>query len=199
MAFGITNLYEPQYQDLVHRIYQALKANYIFARNVEYMVDSEGEIQLIDQFTGRILKGREYSDGLQQAIQAKENVKIKEETVTMATITYQNFFRLYDKCAGMTGTAKTEEEEFRKIYNMRVIVIPTNRPIKRIDALDMIFATKDAKFKALIKEIKERHEKGQPMLIGTTSVEMSEYVSNLLDKEGLKHEVLNAKNHARES
>lgn len=198
-AFGIANLYEPQYQDLVHRIYQALKANYIFTRNVEYMVDSEGEIQLIDQFTGRILKGREYSDGLQQAIQAKENVKIKEETVTMATITYQNFFRLYDKCAGMTGTAKTEEEEFRKIYNMRVIVIPTNRPIKRIDALDMIFATKDAKFKALIKEIKERHAKGQPMLIGTTSVEMSEYVSNLLDKEGLKHEVLNAKNHAREA
>lgn len=197
--FGIPNLYDPQYQELVHRIHQALKANYIFTRNVEYMVDSEGEIQLIDQFTGRILKGREYSDGLQQAIQAKENVKIKEETVTMATITYQNFFRLYDKCSGMTGTAKTEEEEFRKIYNMRVIVIPTNKPIQRIDDLDMIFATKNAKFAALIKEIKARHEKGQPMLIGTVSVEMSEFISNLLTQEGLPHEVLNAKNHAREA
>ena len=199
MQFGIPNLYAPEYQELVHRIHQALKANYIFTRNVEYMVDENGEIQLIDQFTGRILKGREYSDGLQQAIQAKENVKIKEETVTMATITYQNFFRLYKKCAGMTGTAKTEEEEFRKIYNMRVIVIPTNKPIKRVDDLDMIFATKEAKFKALVKEIKIRHEKGQPMLIGTVSVEMSEYISNLLTKENLPHEVLNAKNHAREA
>ncbi|MCI6357464.1 MAG: preprotein translocase subunit SecA [Erysipelotrichaceae bacterium] len=197
--FGIPNLYDPQYQELVHRIYQALKANYIFTKNVEYMVDQDGEIQLIDQFTGRILKGREYSDGLQQAIQAKENVKIKEETVTMATITYQNFFRLYKKCAGMTGTAKTEEEEFRKIYNMRVVVIPTNKPIQRVDAVDMIFGTKDAKFKALVEEVKKRHEKGQPILIGTVSVEMSEYISGLLDKANLPHEVLNAKNHAREA
>ncbi len=181
--FGIPNLYDPQYQELVHRIYQALKANYIFTKNVEYMVDQDGEIQLIDQFTGRILKGREYSDGLQQAIQAKENVKIKEETVTMATITYQNFFRLYKKCAGMTGTAKTEEEEFRKIYNMRVVVIPTNKPIQRVDAVDMIFGTKDAKFKALVEEVKKRHEKGQPILIGTVSVEMSEYISGLLESQ----------------
>ena len=197
--FGIKNLYDPEYADLVHRIVQALKANYIMMRDVEYLVDSEGEIQLIDQFTGRILKGREYSDGLQQAIQAKENVKIKQETVTLATITYQNFFRLFTKLSGMTGTAKTEEEEFRKIYNMRVVTIPTNRPIAREDAIDYVYATKDSKLKALVKEVKERHEKGQPILIGTTSVESSEEVSRLLDEAGLRHEVLNAKNHAREA
>ena len=168
-------------------------------RDVEYMVDQNGEIQLIDQSTGRILKGREYSDGLQQAIQAKENVKIKEETVTMATITYQNFFRLFKKMSGMTGTAKTEEEEFQKIYNMRVVVIPTNRPIARIDAIDYIYAHKKEKLEQLIAEVKERHEKGQPILIGTVSVESSEEVSALLDKEGLRHETLNAKNHAREA
>lgn len=197
--FGIKNLYSPEYNDLVHRIVQALKANYVMTRDVEYMVDSEGEIQLIDQFTGRILKGREYSDGLQQAIQAKENVKIKEETVTLATITYQNFFRLYEKLSGMTGTAKTEEEEFRKIYNMRVICIPTNRPIQRIDDLDLIFGNQDAKFKALVKEVQARHEKGQPVLIGTVSVEMSEYVDRLLNEAHLPHNVLNAKNHAKEA
>ncbi len=197
--FGIRNLYDPEHQDLVHRIYQALKANYIMARDVEYMVDQEHQIQLIDQFTGRILKGREYSDGLQQAIQAKENVEIKQETITLATITYQNFFRLFKKMSGMTGTAKTEEEEFQKIYNMRVVTIPTNRPIQRIDALDYIYAHKEEKLKALVKEVKERHEKGQPILIGTVSVESSEEVSNLLKNEGLKHEVLNAKNHAREA
>ena len=197
--FGIRNLYDPEHQDLVHRIHQALKANYIFSRDVEYMVDDENQIQLIDQFTGRILKGREYSDGLQQAIQAKENVEIKSETVTVATITYQNFFRLFKKLSGMTGTAKTEEEEFQKIYNMRVVVIPTNRPIQRIDATDYIFAHKKEKLEALVKEVKERHEKGQPILIGTVSVESSEEISNLLTAEGLKHEVLNAKNHAREA
>lgn len=197
--FGIKNLYSPENNDLVHRIVQALKANYVMARDVEYMVDSEGEIQLIDQFTGRILKGREYSDGLQQAIQAKENVKIKQETVTLATITYQNFFRLYKKLSGMTGTAKTEEEEFRKIYNMRVITIPTNRPIAREDALDYIFGNQNAKFKALVNEVKERHEKGQPILIGTVSVEMSEYVDRLLNEASLPHNVLNAKNHEREA
>ncbi len=197
--FGIRNLYDPEHQDLVHRIYQALKANYIMARDVEYMVDQEHQIQLIDQFTGRILKGREYSDGLQQAIQAKENVEIKQETITLATITYQNFFRLFKKMSGMTGTAKTEEEEFQKIYNMRVVTIPTNRPIQRIDALDYIYAHKEEKLKALVKEVKERHEKGQPILIGTVSVESSEEISNLLKNEGLKHEVLNAKNHAREA
>ena len=197
--FGVANLYGPDHQEDLHRIQQALKANYIMTRDVEYMVDQNGEIQLIDQSTGRILKGREYSDGLQQAIQAKENVKIKEETVTMATITYQNFFRLFDKMSGMTGTAKTEEEEFQKIYNMRVVVIPTNKPVIRIDAIDYIYAHKKEKLEELVKEVKERHEKGQPILIGTVSVESSEEVSNLLDKEGLKHETLNAKNHAREA
>ena len=197
--FGVDNLYGPDHQEDLHRIQQALKANYIMTRDVEYMVDSEGEIQLIDQSTGRILKGREYSDGLQQAIQAKENVKIKEETVTMATITYQNFFRLFKKMSGMTGTAKTEEEEFQKIYNMRVVVIPTNKPIQRIDAIDYIYAHKKEKLEQLVAEVKERHEKGQPILIGTVSVESSEEVSALLDKEGLKHETLNAKNHAREA
>ncbi len=197
--FGIRNLYDPEYQDLVHRIQQALKANYIFSRDVEYMVDADRQIQLIDQFTGRILKGREYSDGLHQAIQAKEGVEIKSETVTVATITYQNFFRLFKKLSGMTGTAKTEEEEFQKIYNMRVVSIPTNVPVIREDAIDFIFAHKDEKLKALIEEVKERHEKGQPILIGTVSVESSEEISNLLTAEGLKHEVLNAKNHAREA
>ena len=197
--FGVANLYGPDHQEDLHRIQQALKANYIMTRDVEYMVDQNGEIQLIDQSTGRILKGREYSDGLQQAIQAKENVKIKEETVTMATITYQNFFRLFKKMSGMTGTAKTEEEEFQKIYNMRVVVIPTNRPVIREDAIDYIYAHKTEKLAELVKEVKERHEKGQPILIGTVSVESSEEVSALLDREGLKHETLNAKNHAREA
>ncbi len=197
--FGVPNIYAPQYNDLVHRIHQALKANFIMKRGVEYLVDPNREIQLIDQSTGRIMVGREYSDGLQQAIQAKENVAIKEETVTMATITYQNFFRLYTKLSGMTGTAKTEEEEFRKIYNMRVICIPTNRPIARIDDVDLLFARKEPKMKALIEEVTRRHEAGQPLLIGTSSVESSEEVSSLLTKAGLTHNVLNAKNHEREA
>ena len=200
-AFGIKNLYDssnPANQDLVHRIQQALKANYIMKRNVEYMV-SEGEIHLIDSFTGRVLKGREYSDGLQQAIQAKENVKIKQETITMATITYQNFFGLYNKLAGMTGTAKTEEEEFQKVYNMNVIVIPTNKPLARYDDTDMVYGTEKAKYLAIVKEIKARHALGQPILVGTVSVEKSEYLSQLLTQEGLPHEVLNAKNHEREA
>ncbi len=197
--FGIKNLYDPQYADLVHRIHNALKANYIMARDVDYLVDAEGQVQIIDQFTGRVLPGREWSDGLHQAVQAKENVEIKQETVTMATITYQNFFRLYKKMAGMTGTAKTEEEEFRKIYNMRVVCVPTNKPVIRIDALDYVYAHKGPKLAALIKEVKERHEKGQPILIGTVSVESSEEVSKLLTEAGLKHEMLNAKNHAREA
>ena len=197
--FGIKNIYDPQYQELVHRIQQALKANYIMTRDVEYLVDQNREIQLIDSFTGRILKGREYSDGLQQAIQAKEGVEIKEETSTLATITYQNFFRLFKKIGGMTGTAKTEEEEFRKIYNMNVVVIPTNCPIKRIDAPDYVFATKEAKIKALVKEVAQRHATGQPILIGTPSVEASEEVASYLDKAGLKYDMLNAKNHEREA
>ena len=197
--FGIKNLYDPEYFDLVHRIHNALKANYIMQRDVDYLVDGEGQVQIIDQFTGRVLPGREWSDGLHQAVQAKENVTIKQETVTMATITYQNFFRLYKKMAGMTGTAKTEEEEFRKIYNMRVVCVPTNRPVIREDAIDYIYAHKGPKLAALIEEVKKRHEKGQPILIGTVSVESSEEISALLTAAGLQHEMLNAKNHAREA
>ena len=197
--FGIKNLYDPEYADLVHRIHNALKANYIMARDVDYLVDAEGQVQIIDQFTGRVLPGREWSDGLHQAVQAKENVEIKQETTTLATITYQNFFRLYKKMAGMTGTAKTEEEEFRKIYNMRVVCVPPNRPIARIDALDYIYAHKGPKLKALVEEVKVRHEIGQPILIGTVSVESSEEISALLTAAGLQHEMLNAKNHAREA
>lgn len=197
-AFGIENLYDSQYSDLVHRIHQALKANFTMQKDVEYMVSND-EILLIDSFTGRVLQGREYSDGLQQAIQAKEHVTIKPETITLATITYQNFFRLYDKLSGMTGTAKTEEEEFRKIYNMRVIQIPTNRPVQRIDDVDLVFGNSNARFKALVEEVKKRHATGQPILIGTASVEKSEIVDKLLTEAGLPHDVLNAKNHAREA
>ena len=197
-AFGIENLYDPQYSDLVHRIHQALKANFTMQKDVEYMVSND-EILLIDSFTGRVLQGREYSDGLQQAIQAKEHVTIKPETITLATITYQNFFRLYDKLSGMTGTAKTEEEEFRKIYNMRVIQIPTNRQVQRIDDVDLVFGNSNARFKALVEEVKKRHATGQPILIGTASVEKSEIVDKLLTEAGLPHDVLNAKNHAREA
>ena len=197
--FGIKNLYDPEYADLVHRIHNALRANYIMFRDVDYLVDAEGQVQIIDQFTGRVLPGREWSDGLHQAVQAKENVEIKQETTTLATITYQNFFRLYKKMAGMTGTAKTEEEEFRKIYNMRVVCVPPNRPIARVDAIDYIYAHKGPKLRALVEEVKARHAIGQPILIGTVSVESSEEISGYLTEAGLKHEMLNAKNHAREA
>ena len=197
-AFSIDNLYDAQWSDLAHRIQQALKANYIMKRDTEYMVQDD-EILLIDAFTGRVMKGREYSDGLQQALQAKEHVTIKPETVTLATITYQNFFRLYDKLSGMTGTAKTEEEEFRKVYNMRVVTIPTNRPVIRKDDADSIFGNARAKYAALIEDVKTRHAKGQPILIGTPSVEKSEIVDKLLNEANIPHEILNAKNHAREA
>jgi len=197
-AFNIQNLYAPEHSSLVHLLNQALSANYVFARDVDYVVDND-EIQIVDPFTGRILKGREYSNGLHQALQAKEGVKIKEETVVIATVTLQNFFRLYDKVSGMTGTAKTEEEEFLEIYNMRVVCIPPNKPVIRIDDVDEVYANKNAKYKALIEEIKKRHEKKQPVLVGTISVEVSEIISERLKKEGIKHEVLNAKNHAREA
>ena len=197
--FGIKNLYDPEFADLVHRIHNALRANYIMFRDVDYLVDAEGQVQIIDQFTGRVLPGREWSDGLHQAVQAKENVEIKQETTTLATITYQNFFRLYKKMAGMTGTAKTEEEEFRKIYNMRVVCVPTNRPVIRFDDIDYIYAHKGPKLRALVEEVKARHSIGQPMLIGTVSVESSEEISALLTAAGLQHEMLNAKNHAREA
>lgn len=196
--FKIKNLYDVDHTQLVHHITQALKANYIMKNEVEYVVQDD-EIVIVDQFTGRTMPGRAYSDGLHQAIEAKEGVSIKEETSTLATITYQNFFRLYDKLAGMTGTAKTEEEEFLDIYNMRVIEIPTNRPVQRIDYPDAIFANPRLKFAALVKEVKELYEKGQPVLVGTISVETSELVHELLCKERIPHEVLNAKNHAREA
>ena len=196
--FKIKNLYDLDHTQLVHHITQALKANYIMKNEVEYVVQDD-EIVIVDQFTGRTMPGRAYSDGLHQAIEAKEGVSIKEETSTLATITYQNFFRLYDKLAGMTGTAKTEEEEFLDIYNMRVIEIPTNRPVQRIDYPDAIFANPRLKFAALVKEVKELYEKGQPVLVGTISVETSELVHELLRKERIPHEVLNAKNHAREA
>lgn len=196
--FSIKNLYDIQHTQLVHHIQQALKANYIMGKDVEYVVQ-DNEIVIVDQFTGRIMKGRAYSDGLHQAIEAKEGVTIKEETSTLATITYQNFFRLYDKLAGMTGTAKTEEEEFLDTYNMRVISIPTNRPVQRIDYPDAIFANQKFKFNALVKEVIACHEKGQPVLVGTISVEVSEQLSEMLREIGIKHEVLNAKNHAREA
>lgn len=196
--FKIKNLYDIEHTQLVHHIQQALKANYIMMKDVEYVVQ-EDEIVIVDQFTGRTMPGRAYSDGLHQAIEAKEGVKIKEETSTLATITYQNFFRLYEKLAGMTGTAKTEEEEFLEIYNMRVIVIPTNRPVQRIDYPDAIWGTQQLKFKALCDEVEELYEKGQPVLVGTIAVETSEVISQMLTKRNVPHEVLNAKNHAREA
>ena len=196
--FKLDNLYDVDHTQLVHHITQALKANYIMKNEVEYVVQDD-EIVIVDTFTGRTMPGRAYSDGLHQAIEAKEGVPIKEETSTLATITYQNFFRLYDKLAGMTGTAKTEEEEFLDIYNMRVIEIPTNRPVQRQDLPDAIFAKPALKFNALIEEVKRLYDKGQPVLVGTISVEASELVHNLLVKAKIPHEVLNAKNHAREA
>jgi preprotein translocase subunit SecA len=196
--FKLENLYDIKNVSLVHHINNALKANYIMSRDVEYVVENN-EVLIVDQFTGRILKGRQFSEGLHQALEAKENVTIKKETITVATITYQNFFRMYKKLSGMTGTAKTEEEEFRDLYNMDVIVIPTNEPVIRLDEPDFLFASEEAKFLALIKEVKARHEKGQPILIGTIAVETSELLSFELKKQRIPHEILNAKNHEREA
>lgn len=197
-AFRTSNLYDVNNQELVHHLDQSLRANYIMLRDIDYVVD-EGEVKIVDQFTGRIMEGRRYSDGLHQAIEAKENVEIQKETKTMATITFQNFFRMYEKLAGMTGTAKTEEEEFTEIYNMNVIAIPTNRPMIRDDRDDIIYPTLDSKFRAVVRDIKERHETGQPILVGTVAVETSELLSQYLQKEGIPHEILNAKNHFREA
>ena len=197
--FKIDNLYDIEHTQLVHHINQALRANYIMMKGVEYVVNDEQEIVIVDQFTGRMMPGRAYSDGLHQAIEAKEGVPIKEETSTLATITYQNFFRLYKKLAGMTGTAKTEEEEFLSTYNMKVIVIPTNKPVVRDDMPDEIYAHKKDKYRALVDRVKQLHEKGQPVLVGTIAVETSELLSQMLKKEKIPHEVLNAKNHAREA
>lgn len=197
-AFQIDNLYDVRHAVLLHHINNALKANYIMGRDVDYVVQ-EGEILIVDQFTGRLMKGRAYSDGLQQAIQAKESVEIKQETQTLATITFQNFFRLYQKLSGMTGTAKTEEEEFRHIYNMIVVEIPTNRPVARIDAPDLVYKNMKAKFEAVANEVAACHEKGQPVLLGTVAVETSEVISKLLNQRGIPHHVLNAKHHEREA
>lgn len=196
--FGLKNLYDVENQKLVHHIDQALRANYIMLKDIDYVVQ-DGEVLIVDSFTGRVMEGRRYSDGLHQAIEAKEGVKIQEESRTQATITYQNFFRMYKKLSGMTGTAKTEEEEFREIYNMQVITIPTNRPIARKDMPDILYPTLDSKFHAVVEEIKKRHDNGQPVLVGTVAIESSERLSKMLDKAGIPHAVLNAKNHAKEA
>ncbi|RNM28825.1 preprotein translocase subunit SecA [Erysipelothrix rhusiopathiae] len=197
-TFKVDNLYDLDNTSLVHHINNALKANYIMLNDIEYVVQNN-EVVIVDQFTGRLMEGREYSDGLHQALCAKEGVTIKQETVTLATVTYQNFFRLYNKLSGMTGTAKTEEEEFLEIYNMRVLEVPTNRPIAREDLPDLVYGTRKAKFEALIETVRELNEKGQPVLVGTVAVETSEYLSMMMKQRKIKHEVLNAKNHAREA
>ena len=197
--FGLKNLYELKNVDLTHHINQALKANYTMALDVDYVVAEDGEILIVDQFTGRTMPGRRFSEGLHQAIEAKEGVPIQKESKTMATITFQNFFRMYKKLSGMTGTGKTEEEEFRNIYNMFVTTIPTNRPIQRIDAPDFIYSNMEAKFNAVAQEVKERYDKGQPVLLGTVSIETSELVSKLLYRYGVPHKVLNAKQNESEA
>ncbi|MDT2469045.1 preprotein translocase subunit SecA [Enterococcus avium] len=196
--FGLENLYDLDNTALTHHLDQALRANFIMIRDIDYVVQ-EGKVLIVDQFTGRIMDGRRYSDGLHQAIEAKEAVEIEDETKTMATITFQNYFRMYKKLAGMTGTAKTEEEEFREIYNIEVIQIPTNRPVIREDHADLLYPTLESKFHAVVQDIKERHRKGQPILVGTVAVETSELLSNMLDREKVSHEVLNAKNHFKEA
>lgn len=196
--FGLENLYDIENTALTHHMDQALRANFIMLRDIDYVVQ-EGKVLIVDQFTGRIMDGRRYSDGLHQAIEAKEGVEIEDETKTMATITFQNYFRMYKKLAGMTGTAKTEEEEFREIYNIQVFQIPTNRPIIRDDRADLLYPTLQSKFKAVVQDIKERYHNGQPVLVGTVAVETSELLSELLNKEKVPHEVLNAKNHFKEA
>ena len=196
--FGLENLYDLDNTALTHHLDQALRANFIMIRDIDYVVQ-EGKVLIVDQFTGRIMDGRRYSDGLHQAIEAKEAVEIEDETKTMATITFQNYFRMYKKLAGMTGTAKTEEEEFREIYNIEVIQIPTNRPVIREDHADLLYPTLESKFHAVVQDIKERHRKGQPILVGTVAVETSELLSDMLDREKVPHEVLNAKNHFKEA
>ena len=196
--FNLKNLYDPDNTALTHHLDQALRANYIMLKDKDYVV-SNGEVLIVDSFTGRVMEGRRFSDGLHQAIEAKEHVEIQEENKTMANITYQNLFRMYSKLAGMTGTARTEMEEFREIYNMETISIPTNRPVARQDEPDLLYPTLESKFTAVVKRIKALHEKGQPVLVGTVAVETSEYLSHLLDQEKIPHVVLNAKNHAKEA
>ncbi|TXK90628.1 preprotein translocase subunit SecA, partial [Parageobacillus sp. SY1] len=197
-AFGIDNLFDLKHVTLNHHINLALRAHVTMHRDVDYVVE-DGKVVIVDQFTGRLMRGRRYSDGLHQAIEAKEGLEIQNESMTLATITFQNYFRMYEKLAGMTGTAKTEEEEFRNIYNMQVVVIPTNKPVIREDRPDLIFRTMEGKFRAVVEDIAQRHAKGQPVLVGTVSIETSELLSNMLKKRGIPHNVLNAKNHAKEA
>lgn len=200
LIFKLDNLYSAENADLVHYISNALRARFIMQRDVDYVVDKENdEIIIVDPNTGRLMKGRQWSDGLHQAVEEKEGITVKEETKTMATITYQNFFRLYDRLSGMTGTAKTDEEEFLDIYNMKVVKIPTNRPIARIDKTDVIFGTKKAKYEAIVNEVERVHQTGQPILVGTIAVETSELISKMLSEKGIPHNTLNAKNHAQEA
>src|SRR4051794_6319848 len=197
-ALRIENLYAPQNAQLVNHLVQALKAQSLYQRDVEYVIE-DGEVKIVDEFTGRIMEGRRWSEGLHQAVEAKENVRIQEEHLTLATITLQNYFRLYQKLGGMTGTAKTEEKEFVEIYNLHVVEIPTNVPVARLDKHDFIFKTKEAKWNAVADDLVERHERGQPVLVGTIAVETSEYLSDVLTRRGIPHNVLNAKEHERES
>ncbi|WP_144615098.1 preprotein translocase subunit SecA [Bacillus cereus] len=197
-AFHIENLFDLKHVALLHHINQALRAHVVMHRDTDYVVQ-EGEIVIVDQFTGRLMKGRRYSEGLHQAIEAKEGVEIQNESMTLATITFQNYFRMYEKLSGMTGTAKTEEEEFRNIYNMNVIVIPTNKPIVRDDRADLIFKSMEGKFNAVVEDIVNRHKQGQPVLVGTVAIETSELISKMLTRKGVRHNILNAKNHAREA
>lgn len=196
--FGIENLYDVKYVNLLHRLHNALRANYIMFKDIDYVVQ-DNKVIIVDQFTGRLMHGRQFSEGLHQALEAKEHVEIKKETRTVATITFQNYFRMYKKLAGMTGTAKTEEEEFRNIYNMYVVEIPTNMPVIRVDDPDLMFVSMKAKFDAIADDIKQRYTKGQPVLVGTISIETSELLSELLKKRGVPHNVLNAKQHEREA
>ena len=196
--FRLENLNDIDNSDIVHHINQALHAHGIMKRDIDYMV-KDGEVLIVDEFTGRIMYGRRYSNGLHQAIEAKENVKIANESKTLATITFQNYFRMYEKLAGMTGTAMTEESEFREIYNLDVITIPTNKPMIRVDHNDIIYKNEAAKYRAVVNDIKESYSKGQPVLVGTVSIEKSEKLSSILKREGIKHEVLNAKYHEKEA
>jgi len=195
---GIPNLYDPRHVNLVHHIHQALRAHHLFHRDVDYIV-KDGQVIIVDEFTGRLMPGRRWSDGLHQAIEAKEGVRIEAENQTLASITFQNYFRMYEKLAGMTGTAETEAAEFKEIYNLDVVVIPTNKPMIRIDYPDVVYRTEREKFEAVVREIEELYRQGRPVLVGTTSIEKSERLSKMLRKKKIPHQVLNAKYHEREA
>ena len=196
--FGLENLSDPENSTIAHHINQAIKAHGTMKRDIDYVI-KDGQVVIVDEFTGRLMFGRRYSEGLHQAIEAKEHVEVARESKTLATITFQNYFRLYGKLSGMTGTALTEEEEFGTIYNLDIIEIPTNRPIARIDDPDVVYKTEAAKYRAVIEQVKKCHAKGQPVLVGTVSIEKNEKLSYLLSREGIKHNLLNAKNHEKEA